>query len=455
MPFQDLPSWRKESAPIFDGSDPCEIECYFDDLEFLFLKHHISDDLEKKCTAVRYPGLAPEQLWKTMPAFSDHTHAYEDFKAEVIVLYPEATTEHEYTCAWFEQLVSDCACTPICSETELGEFYCAFLLTLCILISKGQLGVPEQARGFLASFEPHLGTAVQSQLEHTFPDHFPEDPYSVSAIYDAALYSLAWQHAAPFAQALCPVPALVPPSIVPHKSHQTSLLAEFTSQLMSQAPTITPARLDSTQHTPAQQLHALPAHSLHQFLLLPLASALHQPIQLPPLPIRTFLPSLAPISSALPNPCPSVHIFTSQLSALPTDLLCVILPVYMPTPSIPKPQQYLPPPIKAFPCTPQSPLCPLVGTAHTSCRCTFQSSAPPAHVSRPVSLLASSSSALSQSCKLLPTPRYKFPPELPAAQSTPHKLGTSGPALAGQSSAPLIVLLHKVLLSVPSTMASC
>jgi hypothetical protein len=174
MPFQDLPSRREESAPIFDGSDPCEIECYFDNLEFLFLKHCISDDSEKKHAAVRYPGLAPEQLWKTALAFSDPTCTYEEFKAEVIALYPEATAEHEYTRARFEQLVSDRTRTEIHSETELGEFYPAFLLTSRILISKGRLGVPEQAHGFLGSFEPRLGTAIRSRLERTFPDHFPD-----------------------------------------------------------------------------------------------------------------------------------------------------------------------------------------------------------------------------------------------------------------------------------------
>jgi hypothetical protein len=445
MPFQDLPSRREESAPIFDGSDPCEIERYFDDLEFLFLKHRISDDSEKKHAAVRYPGLALEQLWKTAPAFSDPTCTYEEFKAEVIALYPEATAEHEYTRARFEQLVSDRARTEIRSETELGEFYRAFLLTSRILISKGRLGVPEQAHGFLGSFEPRLGTAIRSRLERTFPDHFPEDPYSINAIYDAALYTLAWQRAAPFAQAPHPVPALVPPSIVPHKSHQLSPLAEFVSPLASQAPTIAPSEWDSRQHTSAQQLHAPLAHSSRQFPLPPPpASASHQPIQRPPPPIRTFPPSPEPVSSALPNPGPSVHIFTSQLSAPPTDSPRVVPPVYMPTPIIPKPQQYLPSPSKAFSCAPQSPLRPLVVTAHTSRGCTSQSSAPPLHAPRPVSPPASSSSASPQSCKLPPMPRYKFPPELQAAQSTPCKLGTSSPAPAGQTSAPLTIAPRKV-----------
>src|ERR1700761_9686294 len=39
MPYEDLPCRRERSAPTFDASDPCEIERYFDDLEFLFLKH--------------------------------------------------------------------------------------------------------------------------------------------------------------------------------------------------------------------------------------------------------------------------------------------------------------------------------------------------------------------------------------------------------------------------------
>jgi hypothetical protein len=146
-----------------------------------------------------------------------------------------------------------------------------------------------------------------------------------------------------------------------------------------------PARLDSTQHIRTQQLHALPARSSRQFSPpSPLTLAFCQPIPQPPLPIRAFPPSPELISSALPNTCPSVHVFTSQLSASTT------------------------------------------------------------HPSRPVSPPASSSSASPQSCKLPPTPRYKFPPELQAAQSTPCKLGTSSPAPAGQTSAPLTIALRKV-----------
>lgn len=190
-----MPTHREDSAPIFDGSDPCEIERYFDDLEFLFLKHSISDSQEKKRAAVRYLSLAPEQLWRTTPAFSNPTRSYEDFKAEVLALYPEATGEHEYTRAAFKRLVTDRARTPIRSEMELGEFYHAFLLTSRTLISQGRLGVPEQRRALLASFEPHLGADVQTRLERVFPTTSQRTPTTLMR-FMMPLY-MPWRGSAP------------------------------------------------------------------------------------------------------------------------------------------------------------------------------------------------------------------------------------------------------------------
>ena len=118
-----------------------------------------------------------------------------DFKAEIIVLYLEAIAAHSCTCAEFDRLVSDHACSLIHSETELGEFYRRFLLTLRFLILKGRLGMPERLRAFLGSLGPRLAIAVRTQLERMFPDHFPEDPYEAHDIYEATQLTLAWEHA--------------------------------------------------------------------------------------------------------------------------------------------------------------------------------------------------------------------------------------------------------------------
>ncbi|KAH9019426.1 hypothetical protein EDB85DRAFT_2153746 [Lactarius pseudohatsudake] len=106
MPFQDLPPRHEESAPILDLSDPCELWRYFDDIEFLFLKHRVSDPQEKKRTAVNYPSIAVEWLWRTARTFSDPAHSYKDFKAEVVALYPEAIAAQEHTLAKLDELVA-------------------------------------------------------------------------------------------------------------------------------------------------------------------------------------------------------------------------------------------------------------------------------------------------------------------------------------------------------------
>ena len=97
-----------------------------------------------------------------MHAFSDPVHSYEDFKAEVIVLYPEATAAQEHTLTDFDMLVADHACTPIHSEMELGEYYCDFLVVSRFLIAKGCISVQMKVCTLLASFEPCLATAIHS-----------------------------------------------------------------------------------------------------------------------------------------------------------------------------------------------------------------------------------------------------------------------------------------------------
>ena len=123
-------------------------------------------------------------------------HSYKDFKVEVITLYPKVIVAQEHTLADFDRLVADRTRTPIRSEMEVGAYYHDFLIVSRFLIAKGRISMQMQARHFLASFEPCLATAIHSQLERKFPNHFPDDPYKTDDIYDAALYALAWQHTA-------------------------------------------------------------------------------------------------------------------------------------------------------------------------------------------------------------------------------------------------------------------
>lgn len=132
MPFWDLPARHEESAPVL--LEPHEIQHYFDDLEILFLKHSISDSEEEKQATVYYLSIWNEALWRTAETFSDPTHSYEDFKVEILMLYPEA---HDHSLADLSGLISRCTQTPISSKTELGDYYRKFLVVSRSLIAKG------------------------------------------------------------------------------------------------------------------------------------------------------------------------------------------------------------------------------------------------------------------------------------------------------------------------------
>src|SRR6266404_8295750 len=197
MPFQDLPYRHEKRAPTFDDADPARIWQYFEDLELLFQKHSISDNAEKKKATVNYTSVTVERLWKYVPTFSNPMRSYEDFKEEIVKMYPEAIAARQPSFVDLEQLISHCIHTPISSVLELGKFYREFLGTSLDLMVKRHLDKHEQARHFLASFEPHLATPVHLHLEIKFPDHCPLDPYKTEDIYDAVIYALQCQRRAP------------------------------------------------------------------------------------------------------------------------------------------------------------------------------------------------------------------------------------------------------------------
>ncbi|SRR6266404_5320889 len=123
MPYLDMPGQHEWSAPKFDAVDPCSIQSYFEDLDLLFLRHQVLDSLEKKRLAVRYTDIETECLWKSALSFSNPARTYEDFTAEIIGMYPEASAEHQYTIPRLQRLVSDHTHTPIQSEKELTSYY--------------------------------------------------------------------------------------------------------------------------------------------------------------------------------------------------------------------------------------------------------------------------------------------------------------------------------------------
>ena len=81
-----MPFWHKNAAPILSFANPLDLLRYFDDLEFLFLKHTILDEQEKKQAAIYYPSVEVERDWRYEDAFEDPAASYARFKARIIAL---------------------------------------------------------------------------------------------------------------------------------------------------------------------------------------------------------------------------------------------------------------------------------------------------------------------------------------------------------------------------------
>jgi hypothetical protein len=75
MPFR-----QERTVPALDLSDPLGILQYFGDLEFLFEKHRILDDQDKKEAAVYYPSVHVERAWRCNKAFEDPSASFSESK---------------------------------------------------------------------------------------------------------------------------------------------------------------------------------------------------------------------------------------------------------------------------------------------------------------------------------------------------------------------------------------
>ena len=80
--------------------------------------------------------------------------------------------------------------TGISSLADLGKYHRDFVSITTFLIAKNRLATPEQSRTFTRAFPSELWSQVSYRLQLKFPDHFPDDPYTLEQIHDAAHFVL-------------------------------------------------------------------------------------------------------------------------------------------------------------------------------------------------------------------------------------------------------------------------
>ena len=239
-----MPARGEHAAPAFDQSKPRELVRFFEELEYLFTRADLKDEADKKKHVLRYVDFEVEQIWKTFPEYASATKSYEDFKAAILVHYPDASGDYVYSLRDMDTLIGECQRLGISNTSELADYHLKFLSITSWLIEKEELGSLEQQRGYVRAFKLRLLGAVNNRLQMKFPDHHPNVPYKVKDVYEAARFILQSATTAP-QNYFSPTPPNVNPPFVPNgavslakrepsvkKEDLGALLAEFTKTIV-------------------------------------------------------------------------------------------------------------------------------------------------------------------------------------------------------------------------------
>jgi hypothetical protein len=109
----------------------------------LFGPAGVTEDVEKKSQMVQYLDIDQSDLWKGLKGYSDREVSYEDWKEEVINLYPEADEKTKWTMLDLDKLVGERARLGIYNLVDLGAYYQVFLMILLFLLNKGKISEAE------------------------------------------------------------------------------------------------------------------------------------------------------------------------------------------------------------------------------------------------------------------------------------------------------------------------
>ncbi|KAH9037343.1 hypothetical protein EDB84DRAFT_1268747 [Lactarius hengduanensis] len=190
MTLADLPGVNERLAPSFSEERPEEAGRYFARVEELFARHTVTTNQDKKLGVLKYLSLRSERLWMGVPAWADQTKTYDEFKAGVLRLYPQASDDATFTIHDLDATVGERARLGILNSNDLGDYYRDFLVISQYLVSKNRLSAAEQSRAFIRGFQPTLEQHIKQRLQLKKPDHNPQDTYELDDIYDAAAFVL-------------------------------------------------------------------------------------------------------------------------------------------------------------------------------------------------------------------------------------------------------------------------
>jgi len=187
-----MPLKGDRGAPTFNPDRPSKLSRFFHQLEALFLHSGITSNEEKKDYVISYIDALLANLWEGIPSF----------KAAVLECYTD--NDCKYNVLDLNMLIGKRQRLGIRSLNELSEYHLCFQAVTSYLLEKKLIGEVEQFNAFVQSFSPAFWADISHRLQVKHPDHYPNLPYKISKVYDAAHFVL---HGLPTGSSAIPIPA--------------------------------------------------------------------------------------------------------------------------------------------------------------------------------------------------------------------------------------------------------
>jgi len=156
----------------------------------LFITCSITDSEVMKKHACRYVDIDTSELWESIPEYAAGI-SFNNFRLALHKLYPGSEDDRKWSIADMDKLVGEQLRIGILDANDLGLYFRSFYNITKFLHTKNRISAAEQSRAFIRGFQPGLWTRIARRLELKFPDHYPDDPYPLDDIHEAAKFVLA------------------------------------------------------------------------------------------------------------------------------------------------------------------------------------------------------------------------------------------------------------------------
>ncbi|TFK78559.1 hypothetical protein K466DRAFT_467032, partial [Polyporus arcularius HHB13444] len=179
-----MPYRGSRKAPTFDPGDPLTVARFFDDLDWMFRRSHIDDDVERLDYVLSYVPNVVWRQWQVLASLPEST-TYDSFKTMVLDLYPEAEDSHVLSWKSYKELVAERRSQLFASLEDYAAFYRDFFPLSCSLVSRQYMVERTRSADLLSLLHGEQLSRVTTRLSILFPDLHRDALWPIAAINDA------------------------------------------------------------------------------------------------------------------------------------------------------------------------------------------------------------------------------------------------------------------------------